>query len=126
MSEEAAQGPERQRVDRWLHFARVVKTRSLAAKLAVSGRVRLNREKVSQASQPVRPGDVLTITMDRRILVYKVLLPGSRRGSATEARLLYEDLSPPAEPVAPVAGRDPGSGRPSGKDRRALRRLFPD
>jgi ribosome-associated heat shock protein Hsp15 len=84
---------ERQRIDKWLFFARVVKSRSLAAKLAQAGRVRVNREKINEASQLVRPGDVLTITLDRRILVYRVLAPGLRRGPAEEARLLYEDLT---------------------------------
>ena len=72
----------RQRIDKWLFFARVVKSRSLAAKLAVSGRVRINRDKATQASDLVRPGDVLTMTLDRRILVYRVLDPGTRRGPA--------------------------------------------
>ena len=84
---------ERQRIDKGLFFARVVKSRSLAAKLAQSGRVRVNREKIDQASQAVRPGDVLTITLDRRVLVYRVLGSGVRRGPAEEARLLYEDLT---------------------------------
>nr|WP_309082713.1 RNA-binding S4 domain-containing protein [Chelativorans sp.] len=113
---------ERQRIDKWLFFARVVKSRSLAAKLAQAGRVRVNREKIDQASQIVRPGDVLTITLDRRILVYRVVGPGTRRGPAEEARLLYEDLTPPA-PAAPLnlaPHRDAGAGRPTKKDRRAL------
>jgi len=88
---------ERQRIDKWLFFARVVKSRSLAAKLAQSGRVRVNREKIDQASQLVRPGDVLTITLDRRVLVYRVLSPGLRRGPAEEARTLYEDLTSRSE-----------------------------
>ncbi|MCT8988841.1 RNA-binding S4 domain-containing protein [Chelativorans sp. SCAU2101] len=115
---------ERQRIDKWLFFARVVKSRSLAAKLAQAGRVRVNRSKIDQASHAVRPGDVLTITLDRRILVYRVLAPGSRRGPAEEARLLYDDLTPPApppgEPSALPPFRKPGSGRPTKKERRAL------
>lgn len=115
---------ERQRIDKWLFFARVVKSRSLAAKLAQAGRVRVNRSKIGQASHAVRPGDVLTITLDRRILVYRVLAPGSRRGPAEEARLLYENLTPPApppgEPSALPPFRKRGSGRPTKKDRRAL------
>jgi ribosome-associated heat shock protein Hsp15 len=79
----------RQRIDKWLFFARVVKSRSLAAKLAVAGRVRINRDKASQAAEMVKPGDVLTITLDRRILIYKVLDPGTRRGPAEEAQKLY-------------------------------------
>jgi ribosome-associated heat shock protein Hsp15 len=98
----------------------VVKTRSLAQKLAVSGRVRVNREKCDSASHPLKVGDVLTITLERRVQVLKVVRPGTRRGPPADARLLYEDLSPP--PVAQPAGvtRDPGSGRPTKRDHRVL------
>ena len=114
---------ERLRIDKWLFFARVVKSRSLAAKLAQSGRVRVNREKIDQASHQLKAGDVLTITLDRHIVVYRVLELGERRGPAPEARLLYEDLSPP-EPVVEKLNfsptREKGAGRPTKKDRRAL------
>ncbi len=122
-------GADRQRIDKWLFFARVVKSRSLAAKLAAAGRVRINRDKASQASDLVKPGDVLTITLDRRILVYKVVHGGERRGPAEEARRLYEDLSPPPTPAseAPVDAipplRDAGSGRPTKRERRETDRL---
>jgi ribosome-associated heat shock protein Hsp15 len=119
----------RQRIDKWLFFARVVKSRSLAAKLAVAGRVRINRDKASQASDLVKPGDVLTITLDRRILVYKMIDAGKRRGPAEEARTLYEDLSPPPTPkdeapldaIAPL--REAGSGRPTKRERRETDKL---
>jgi ribosome-associated heat shock protein Hsp15 len=115
---------ERQRIDKWLFFARVVKSRSLAAKLVVAGRVRVNRDKVEQAAHPVKPGDVLTISLDRKVLVYRILAPGVRRGPAEEARMLYEDLTPKAEPVpAAPTGREPGAGRPTKKERRAIDRL---
>jgi ribosome-associated heat shock protein Hsp15 len=119
----------RQRIDKWLFFARVVKSRSLAAKLAVAGRVRINRDKASQASDLVKPGDVLTITLDRRILVYKVLVTGKRRGPAEEARTLYEDLSHPPAPreQAPLDAilplRETGSGRPTKRERRETDKL---
>ena len=122
-------GASRQRIDKWLFFARVVKSRSLAAKLAVAGRVRINRDKASQASDLVKPGDVLTITLDRRILVYKVLDAGKRRGPADEARMLYEDLSPPPTPKeeAPLDAipplRETGSGRPTKRERRETDKL---
>ncbi|MFC4623719.1 RNA-binding S4 domain-containing protein [Daeguia caeni] len=120
------EAPAKQRIDKWLFFARVVKSRSLAAKLAVGGKVRLNRDKIEQASHPVKIGDVLTITLDRRILVYRVLGLGERRGPAPEARLLYEDLSPPPPPrleSEAVPQRDAGAGRPTKRDRRVLDRL---
>ena len=96
----------RQRIDKWLFFARVVKSRSLAAKLAASGHVRVNREKITQASHPVKPGDVLTIALDRRVLVYRIVASGTRRGPAEEARRLYEDLAPAAP--APPPTQQPG------------------
>lgn len=114
----------RQRIDKWLFFARVVKSRSLAAKLAQSGKIRVNREKIDQASQAVKPGDVLTITLERRVLVYRILDPGARRGPAEEARGLYEDLTPAPAPkgaaaaAAAAPARDAGSGRPTKKERR--------
>lgn len=89
-----------QRIDKWLFFARVVKSRSLAAKLAQSGRVRINGQKCEQASDTVKPGDALTITLERHILIYRVLSPGVRRGPAEEAQALYQDMSP-------TAGNDP-------------------
>ncbi|WP_378947373.1 RNA-binding S4 domain-containing protein [Mesorhizobium sp. ANAO-SY3R2] len=125
-------GEGRQRIDKWLFFSRAVKSRSLGAKLVQSGGVRLSGRKLDQASDVVKTGDVLTITLDRRILVYKVLFPGERRGPAEEARLLYEDLSPAPTPKgeAPPDARPPlreaGSGRPTKKERRATDRLRGD
>ncbi|CAH2403415.1 conserved hypothetical protein [Mesorhizobium prunaredense] len=122
----------RQRIDKWLFFSRAVKSRSLAAKLVVAGRVRINRDKAAQASDLVRAGDVLTITLERRIFVWKVLGTGSRRGPAEEARLLYEDISPPPTPKGEAvrdaipALRDAGSGRPTKKERRETDRLLGD
>lgn len=120
-------GAQKQRIDKWLFFTRVVKSRSLAAKLAAGGRVRVNKDKIDQAAYGVKLGDIITITLDRRIIVYKVLSLGERRGSAPEAQLLYQDLTPAPEPdklVQPVSGqRDAGSGRPTKRDRRATERL---
>lgn len=122
--------PDRQRIDKWLFFTRVVKSRSLAAKLVSAGGVRVNKDKVDQPSYGVRPGDVLTITLDRRILVYKVLDNGTRRGPAEEARTLYEDMSPPPAPKDAVSRldllpkRDAGSGRPTKRERRQVDRLI--
>ncbi|MER9615296.1 RNA-binding S4 domain-containing protein [Mesorhizobium sp. M0207] len=122
----------RQRIDKWLFFSRAVKSRTLAAKLVLAGRVRINRDKAAQASDTVRPGDVLTITLERRIFVWKVLGTGVRRGPAEEARLLYEDMSPPPAPkgealpdaVPPL--REAGSGRPTKKERRQTDHLLGD
>ncbi|MGB3811281.1 MAG: RNA-binding S4 domain-containing protein [Parvibaculum sp.] len=111
-----------QRVDRWLWFARLLKSRTLAASLVTSGKLRLNGERVSKASRIVKPGDVLTFPLGHHVRVLKVLAPGTRRGPAPEAQALYEDLAPPAPRTASdpeaTASRDPGSGRPTKKERR--------
>jgi len=115
-----------QRLDKWLWFARVAKSRTLAAQLVVDGRVRINRARASKPSQSVRQGDVLTIAHRGSVEVLRVLAPGARRGPPAEARLLYEVVSALgsarlAEAVA--APRDPGSGRPTKRDRRHIDRL---
>ena len=116
--------PERQRIDKWLFFARIIKSRTLAGKFAAGGNVRVNSEKIDQASFPVKPGDVLTITLERRILVLRIAGCGHRRGPAPEAQMLYEDITPkpakPGEAKVIAAQREPGSGRPTKRDRRKI------
>ena len=114
---------DRQRIDKWLWFARVVKTRTLAQKLVTAGNVRINREKQDTASQPVRVGDTLTISLPSGVRVLRVLAPGARRGPSAEARALFEDLSLPPAPSASDAARAPGAGRPTKRDRRAIAAL---
>ena len=117
---------DRQRIDKWLWHARVVRTRSAASALAGSGHVRLNGERVDAPSRAVRAGDVVTIALDRSVRLLKVLGFAVRRGSPTDGRALYEDLTPPvaaAKPRPPVAQREPGAGRPTKRDRRAIDRL---
>ena len=96
---------QRQRLDKWLFFARAVKSRALAAKLVAAGHVRINRDKTDQPAKPVRPGDVLTIALEHKVLVWRVLGAGTRRGPAPEARTLYEDLTMAAS--SPDPGPDP-------------------
>jgi ribosome-associated heat shock protein Hsp15 len=104
-SEPGGAAPEgRQRLDKWLWFARVVKTRSLAARLVEAGHVRINSQRTDNPAKGVRCNDVLTIALDRQVRVLRVLLPGNRRGPYEEARLLFDDLS------------EPGAGRPAGDD----------
>jgi ribosome-associated heat shock protein Hsp15 len=82
----------RQRLDKWLWFARFAKTRSLAAKLVGEGRVRVNGVRTETAAKAVAPGDVLTIAAPHVTAVVRILAPGERRGPAPEARRLYETL----------------------------------
>ena len=116
---------DRQRIDKWLWHARVVRTRSAAAALSDSGLVRINGVRVDSSSRPVRPADVVTIALDRTVRILKVIGFAERRGSAEMARVLYEDLTPPPEPPQEPAagGRDEGAGRPTKRERREIDRL---
>jgi ribosome-associated heat shock protein Hsp15 len=86
-----------QRLDLWLWCARLRRTRADCARLVESGAVRINRQPTDKAHARIRPGDVLTIAQGQgeggRIAVWRVLALAARRGSAAEARRLYEDLS---------------------------------
>jgi len=85
---------ERQRLDQWLFFSRAVKSRTLAQKLIEAGAVRVNSERTIKPDYRVGAGDVLTMTVHNRLLVWRILAPASRRGPATEAATLYDDISP--------------------------------
>lgn len=123
-------GDARIRVDKWLWHARFFKSRSLATRLVSAGRLRVNRRNIAKPHFQVGPGDVLTFAKGPHIRVIEVLAIGKRRGPAAEASTLYEDLSPPQprkrapdEPDPVAARRDPGSGRPTKRERRATDRL---
>ena len=83
---------DRQRLDKWLWHARVVKARSSAAALVEAGHVRINGVRETAPGHAVKSGDVLTIGLDRTVRVLKVIGFSERRGDAASARVLYEDL----------------------------------
>jgi len=120
----------RQRLDKWLFFSRALKSRTLAQKFIETGAVRVNSERTYDSDHKVGAGDVLTMMLYDRLRVWRILDAGSRRGPAPEAALLYEDLSPPmprADEAPPASGsREPGSGRPTKKERRDTDRLLGD
>lgn len=131
-----------QRLDKWLWYCRIVKSRTLAGAVIGGGKVRVNRDRVTKASHLLRIGDVVTATVAKKVRVLKVLAAGTRRGPAIEAQELFEDLTP--ETVggsshssgrrvgSGVAGigvafaRLPGEGRPTKRDRRKIDRLKGD
>jgi ribosome-associated heat shock protein Hsp15 len=90
-----ARAPERAktRLDQWLWFARFVKSRSLAARLCTAGAVTLNGGVVTKPHQPVRVGDIVIAPQAGWRRTVRVLALGSRRGPASEARLLYEETA---------------------------------
>ncbi len=115
----------KERLDRFLFFSRAVKSRTLAQKLIEAGAVRVNSERTARTDHRVGAGDVLTMSLHERILVWRILDPGTRRGPASEAQGLYEDISPPSLPKAErspyeaaIAERPSGAGRPTKKERR--------
>jgi ribosome-associated heat shock protein Hsp15 len=81
------------RLDKWLWQARFFKTRALAAQVVGKGRLRINQTIVTKAHHRIRPGDVLTFPQGRLVRVVRVVELGSRRGPASEAQSLYEDLT---------------------------------
>jgi ribosome-associated heat shock protein Hsp15 len=83
---------DRQRIDKWLWHARVVRTRSAAAGLAASGHVRINGQRIHSPSRAVRGGDVVTVALQGAVRVLKVSHFAERRGSASDARTLWEDV----------------------------------
>jgi len=119
---------DRQRIDKWLWHARIVRTRSAAAALATSGHVRINGARVATAGKAVKAGDVVTVALDRGVRVLKVVDFVPRRGSADVAHTLYADLAPPditrETPPPSKATRDPGAGRPTKRERRAIDRFM--
>jgi ribosome-associated heat shock protein Hsp15 len=83
---------DRQRIDKWLWHARVVRTRSDAAKLVEKGRVRINGVRETSPGHAVKAGDVLTIALDSRVRVLKIVEFAEKRGGADAAVSLYADL----------------------------------
>lgn len=124
-------GPVRkERLDKFLFFSRAIKSRTLAQKIIETGAIRVNSERTTASDHKVGSGDVLTMALHGRILVWKILDCGARRGPASEAATLYEDLSPPSLPresqsafEQAIGARDVGAGRPTKKERRVTDRL---
>ncbi|WP_323008831.1 RNA-binding S4 domain-containing protein [Paracoccus sp. (in: a-proteobacteria)] len=88
----SAEGAGAIRLDRWLHHARLFKTRTLAADAIGAGGIRVNGQPCSKPAQAVRGGDTITVSAHGRVRVMRVLVLGERRGPASEAATLYEEL----------------------------------
>jgi ribosome-associated heat shock protein Hsp15 len=85
---------DHQRLDRFLWCARFASQREACARLIEAGSVRINRQPTDKAHAKVRVGDVLTLPLYQGVKVVRVVRLTERRGAATEARTLYEELSP--------------------------------
>jgi ribosome-associated heat shock protein Hsp15 len=84
---------DRQRIDRWLWHARLVRTRGAAAALAGAGYVRVNGVPIDAPGRMVRTGDVITVALERSVRVLKVVGFRERRGPAGSGDTLYEELT---------------------------------
>lgn len=117
-----------QRIDKWLWYSRLIKTRSQASRLIAAGKVRINRNRVQKPAASLRVGDVITAVINGRVRVARIMDLGRRRGPAAEALLLYEDLTPKQEIVSQAKNgisvrapsREKGMGRPTKRERRKL------
>lgn len=121
---------EKQRIDKWIWHARFIKTRSLAQKLITSGKIRINTEKVTSTSRQLKIGDTLTIAIHDQVRIIRVEAIADRRGPFSEAKLLYEDLSPvveakrkSTEPTIEEMSKIESSGRPSKQQRRQIMQM---
>ena len=127
-----------QRLDKWLWYARFVKTRTLASRLIEAGKIRINSTRVNKPSTTVKVGDIVTAMIARHLYVLEVLDGGARRGPADEAKGLYKliettrpetgkrkggDDQDKASVEAPPPLRLPGSGRPTKRERRQMDRF---
>ncbi len=81
------------RLDQWLWFTRLFKSRTQAASAIGQGEIRLNRQIVTKPAQVLRPGDVLTFMRGNDVWVVRVRDLGHRRGPAPEAQQLYEIIA---------------------------------
>jgi ribosome-associated heat shock protein Hsp15 len=113
------------RVDAWIWAVRLAKTRSQATAACKAGHVRVN-DAPAKPAQQVSLGDTVRVRLHGFEKIYRVTALGVRRGSASEAAELFEDLTPPPPPRVerPAAVvRERGAGRPTKRERRDLERL---
>ena len=123
------------RLDKWLWQARFFKSRSLASRFCETSRLRINEKVIQKAHQKVSVGDVLTFSRRGVVSVIEIKNLGTRRGPATEAVTLYKNLSEleiskdlEGEKISSsvqdkIGRRQPGSGRPTKADRRAMEKV---
>lgn len=119
-----------ERIDKWLWHARFFKSRTLARDLVKSRKLHINDLVISKPSVLVSVGDILTFPKAKDDKVIEIVAIATRRGSAPQAQLLYNDLSP--DPIVPdpldprtmkAPTREQGMGRPTKADRRAMDKL---
>lgn len=117
------------RLDKFLFFIRIFKSRSLAYKFIMSGKIRINHSVISKGHKKVIIGEKITIDKYDQVRIIKVLDFPKRRGSFSDSKLFYEDLTPKEnivskrkEKVSSFVFRK--TGRPTKMDRRKIDELM--
>jgi len=80
------------RIDRFLFFIRLLKSRTLAQHVIEEGHVRIDGKRVAKPSEEVRSGSIIALPLCGRVRVLRVLALPARRGPASEASACYEEL----------------------------------
>lgn len=80
------------RIDRFLFFIRLAKSRTFAQAIIDEGHVRIDGRRVEKSSDEVRAGSVIALPLHGHVRVLRVLSLPSRRGPAPEARACYEEV----------------------------------
>ena len=119
---------EKIRLDTWLWYARFYKSRSLSSKAILSGKLRVNSNKIIKPASKVKINDVLTINHLNMVRIIQVQNLGARRGPASEAQKLYKDLSGDATGASNIKhvsekSKKDTNKRPTKKDRRILDKI---
>ena len=119
---------EKIRLDTWLWYARFYKSRSLSSKAVLSGKLRLNSNKIIKPASKVKINDVLTINQINKVRIIQIQSLGSRRGPASEAQKLYYDLSGDITDASKTKhisekSKKETNKRPTKKDRRILDKI---
>lgn len=101
-------GGAAQRLDRFLWFARLAKTRAVAQALCAAGHIRLDGRRVDRAHALVRPGSVLSLMVHGHVRVLRIEQLPLRRGPAAEAAALYREIPPAAPSKEQIDGSESG------------------
>lgn len=80
------------RIDRFLFFIRLAKSRTLAQSVIEEGYVRIDGRRVEKPSDQVDVGSIIALPLHGQVRILRVLALPGRRGPATEARACYEEI----------------------------------
>ena len=117
------------RLDVYLYYIRIFKSRSIATKFVSTNRLRISGQVTQKPHKMISIGDVLTMTIDDNIKILKVLNIPNRRGPYSEALNFYEDITPiesihKKESLKPDIKFVERVGRPTKRERRQTDRLM--